>query len=95
MVTATAVPAPFRSRSRGFYLAGVVAVAALAAVLAVDRDELRLARAEAPLEVSASDFADGFRPGVSWYGLHLGDARLGFVRVGRVENGEIVYRLDV
>jgi hypothetical protein len=83
MVTATAGPAPFASRSRGFDLAGLVAVAALAAVLVADLDDLRLARAEAPLAVTASDLADGFRPGVSWFGIHLDDARIGFVRVER------------
>ena len=83
MVTATASPAPFASRSRSFDLAGLLAVGALIVVLVVDLDDLRLARTEAPLAVTAADLADGFRPGVSWFGLHLGEARIGFVRVER------------
>jgi len=75
-------------RIRSFDLLGIASVAVFCLVLAGDAGEFGWSVRELALEPAPEDLAAGFRPGVSWYGLYLGEAKVGFSRLDRRRRGD-------
>lgn len=75
-------------RRRLFDFFGVISVLAFAAAIAADYGELAWPAREIELEPAAAELADGFRPGVAWYGLYQRDAKVGFLRIDRRRRGD-------
>jgi hypothetical protein len=72
-----------RPRLRPFDLLGIASMVVFAAVLFTELDELAWSGHEVALSPEPDQVASGFRPGVSWYGLYLGDDKVGFSRLER------------
>jgi hypothetical protein len=75
-------------RIGSFDLLGIVSVIAFCAVMIVDGREFGWSRRELALQPATEDLAIGFRPGVSWYGLYLGDTKVGYSRLERRRLGD-------
>jgi hypothetical protein len=82
------IPKVSRRRIRSFDLLGIVSVVVFCLVLAGDASEFGWSIRELALEPAPDDLAAGFRPGVSWYGLYLGEAKVGFSRLERRRRGD-------
>ena len=77
-----------RSRLRLFDLLGITSMVVFAAVLATELDELAWSGHEVALSPAPDEVASGFRPGVTWYGLYLRDAKVGVSRLERRRRGD-------
>jgi hypothetical protein len=77
-----------RRRVGTFDLLGIVSVVVFCLVLAVDIGEFGWSGQEVDLELAPGDLETGFRPGVTWYGLYLGDRKIGFSRLERRRRGD-------
>ncbi len=70
-------------RFRAFDVAGLVAVACFVVVLGADFQGLRSSSREVEVHLTDVEREQGFRPGVSWFGLYLDDEKVGFARTAR------------
>jgi len=66
-----------------FDVVGVVAVAVFASLLGADLPGLRSPAREIDLDPKGLAAGQGFRAGVSWFGLYLDDVKVGCARVSR------------
>jgi len=70
-----------------FDLCGLLSVVFFGVVLAVDLPRLGFLPVEVELQPSPEQMQTGFREGVSWYGLYVDEAKVGFVRKEQRRSG--------